>query len=270
MEGKGPSAAERDFSYFDIQAYWGVTKHMGGIEATDELAALCRIGPETSVLEVGCGTGVTACHLARRYGCRVLGVDLSERMIEWARKRARRKSLEQRVQFRAADAQALPFEDRTFDAVICESVTAFPEDKQKAVDEYARVAKAGGCVGMNEGTWVKASPPAELVAYIDRAMARAKFLPPEGWKALLENAGLTGIVVKTYKINALSQRLNEMRGLDFQDRIDRLRGVRDFLGLYVSNAAFRKYTREIMPSAKIIRELFAYLGYGVCVGLKEK
>ena len=268
MEHKRFSTPEREFSYFDAQASWGVTKHMGGPAATDELAALCHIGPDKYVLEVGCGTGVTTCRLAKRFGCRVMGVDLSEKMIEWARRRALRKGLLDRVQFQAADAQNLPFEDGLFDAVIRESVTAFPEDKQKAVNEYARATKPGGRVGLNEGTWVHTPAPDDLVEYSYRTMARAKFLTPEGWRALLDMAGLAEVVVRTYKINASGQRLNEMQGLDAQDKLDRLRGIKDFLGLYLRSAAFRRYAKEITPSMRIMRSLFAYLGYGLYVGRK--
>ena len=56
-----------------------------------------------------------------------------------------------------ADAQCLPFADRTFDAVICESVTAFVPGKLRAVAEYARVMRPGGYVGLAEGTWL--TPP---------------------------------------------------------------------------------------------------------------
>ena len=268
MESKKLTTREPAFSYFDIQAYWGVTKHMGGIDATDELAALCHINKDKTILEVGCGTGVTSCHLVKHYGCQVIGVDLSEKMLEWARKRAQRKSIEHRLQFRIANAQNLPFEDNLFDAVICESVTAFPEDKQRAVNEYVRVTKAGGYVGMNEGTWVKASPPTELVEYSYRTMAKAKFLLSDEWKSLLETAGLTDIIVRTYKINAFSQRLNEMQGLDSQDRLDRIRGIKDFVNLLLRNPNFRKYAKEIMPSWMIIKSLFRYLGYGLYIGRK--
>ena len=84
------------------------------------------------------------------------------------------------------------FGDALFDAVICESVTVFL-DKQQAVSEYVRVAKLGGYVGLNEDTWVRASPPTELVAYIDRTMAKATFLTSDEWTELLEASGLTDI-----------------------------------------------------------------------------
>ena len=131
-------------SFFDFAAEVGLTKHIGGLEATEALIELCHIGKGSYVLDVGCGVGATPCYLAKRYDCRVVGVDISARMVERSRERAEREKVADVVEFRVADAQDLPFDDDLFDAVITESVTAFPEDKQKAVDEYARVTKPGG------------------------------------------------------------------------------------------------------------------------------
>ena len=78
--------------------------HPGGIEKTDEMARMCKIGKGKRVLDIGSGKGVTACYLAQKYGCEVVGVDLSERMIEYAREMARRKGLADKVSFRRADA----------------------------------------------------------------------------------------------------------------------------------------------------------------------
>jgi len=262
----GPQAGT-EFSYFGLQSTWGVTKHMGGIEATDELAVLCHIGSRCKVLEVGCGTGVSACHLAGRYGSSLTGVDLSERMIEWAEKRAKRKGLESLVQFRNADGRELPFEDGCFDAVICESVTAFASDKQQAVCEYARVVKKDGYIGLNEGTWIK-PPSTGLVEYIVRSTGGARFLEEGEWRKLLEGAALTAITVNTHRMGALSQFLDEMKGLDLQDRIDRIRGIKDFIGLYLHNPAFREYAKQITPKRGVMRSFFDHLGYGLYVGRK--
>lgn len=84
---KAPSGSK----YLDMQAYVGITKHNGGRAATNELLSLCHIDTAHEVLNVGCGIGVTSAYLARKYACRVAGVDISERMIAWSRKRARRR-----------------------------------------------------------------------------------------------------------------------------------------------------------------------------------
>ena len=69
-------------TFFDFAAEVGLTKHIGGIAATEALIELCKIGKASYVLDVGCGVGVTACFIAERVGCRVVGVDILEKMVE--------------------------------------------------------------------------------------------------------------------------------------------------------------------------------------------
>jgi arsenite methyltransferase len=266
MSVRQDSTQQDEFTYFSAQSSWGVTKHPGGLRASFALADLCHITKDSRVLEVGSGVGLSACHLAARYGCHITGVDLSPKMVEWASRRAER--LRDQVEFRTGDAQDLPFADGSFDAVLCESVTAFPADKHKAVSEYARVTRSGGYVGLNEAMWLQ-PPPAELVAYCERTMAHAVFLSSDGWKALLESAGLQDVIAQPQQISALRQRLDEYSGLDWQDWKDRLRGIMSFVGLYLRDPAFRQYAREITPSMAVIRNLFRYLGYGLYVGRKS-
>ena len=189
-------------TFFDFAADVGLTKHIGGVEATEALMELCHVGQGSYVLDVGCGAGVTPCFIAKRYGCRVAGVDINEGMVERSKERAIREQVADRVEFKVADAQDLPFEEDLFDAVFTESVTSFPEDKQKAVNEYVRVTKPGGYIGLNESTWRKAPPP-EVLAWADQdVVGNVKPLPSEDWVALLERAGLRDIVVRTYEVNA--------------------------------------------------------------------
>ena len=158
-------SVEADPTYFEFHAYIGATKHMGGLSATKELIGLCGIGEDTYVLEVGCGVGATACYMAERLGCRTLGVDIRPSMIQRANERAKRERVRDRIEFGVADATDLPFEDATFDVVLAESVTTFIDDRPSAIEEYARVVKPGGCVGLNDEIWLKTPPPQEIVDY---------------------------------------------------------------------------------------------------------
>ena len=258
--------SEAEASYFGAQAVWGVTKHMGGLKATEELVDLCHVDEGAYVLEVGSGVGMTSCYIAIDYGCRVVGVDLSEEMVQWARRRAKNQGLEDRVEFRVADAKDLPFENDLFDAVISESVTAFVQDKQKAISEYGRVTKPGGYVGLNEGTWMKPSPPTALVEYVHHTMAGAEFLTGDGWRELLEGSQLTDVVARTYKLSPMSQWINEMRGLSSRDVADRVRAMGKFVSSMITSPAFRRYARQITPSRKTLKDFFEYVGYGMYVG----
>ena len=72
--------------------------------------------PSDRILDVATGTGLVAAELARRYGCRVIGIDQSEEMLSRARRRlAREPHLGNRVEMVAGEAERLPFDDGEFD-----------------------------------------------------------------------------------------------------------------------------------------------------------
>lgn len=253
--------------FFDFAAQVGLTKHIGGVEATEALLQLCHVDGNSYVLDVGCGVGVTPCFIAKKHGCRVVGVDISARMIERSRERASREEVADRVEFWVADAQDLPFPDGLFDAVITESVTAFPEDKQRAVNEYVRVTKLGGYVGLNESAWLKAPPPPDVVAWVAQDVgATAQPLTSAAWTSLLEVAGLCEITARTYAINTQA----EMRGI-----LDRygLRGMLKVWGrivlLYARSPAYRKFVKQVGAGGLTPDNLEEYFGYGLFVGMKS-
>lgn len=257
---------ENQPTFFDFAAEVGLTKHMGGVGATEALMELCHIGEGKHVLDVGSGVGVTPCFIAKRYGCRVVGVDISERMVERSKERANGENIADKVEFRVADAQVLPFEDAVFDAVITESVTSFPEDKQKAVREYVRVTKQGGYVGLNESVWRKVPPPPEVVAWVSQDVgANVQPLTADGWAELLKGAGLREITVRTYAINTQ----DEVRGI-----VGRygwggmLRVLWRMLLLYVKSPAYRTFVKEVREGGVIPENLQEYFGYGLFVGQK--
>jgi arsenite methyltransferase len=252
--------------FFEFAAEVGLTKHIGGIEATKALINLCHIGNSSYILDVGCGVGATPCYLAKQYGCRVMGVDISAKMVQRSRERITREKVTDKVEVRVADAQDLPFEDNLFDAVITESVTAFPEDKQKAVNEYVRVIKPGGYVGLNESVWLKVPPPPDVIAWAAQDVgASVKPLTIDGWTRLLEVAGLRDIMVKTYPVNtsreakALVQRYGFWGMLGTTGRM---------LLLYAKSSAYRNFVNRVQKSGVIPENLEEYFGYGLFVGQK--
>ncbi len=252
--------SEPEISYFGLQAYMGTTKHMGGFETTKELIELCRVNEATYVLDVGCGVGATACYLAKRYGCEVRGVDVHEGMIARSNKRAKKEGVEERVEFRVADAQRLPFEDALFDVVICESVATFVEDKQRMAAECARVTRPGGYVGFNEEIWIKTPPPEELIEFVRRTWDIESDVPTRDvWVGVLQAAGLKDIVARVYEFDARreSSQVKRYRLGDFWGMFYRT------LCLYVKSSPFREYMKGRYRTPK---SLFDYLGYGIFVG----
>jgi arsenite methyltransferase len=255
MEGKATA--------FDWQAEMGLTKQLGGLKTTEELVELCHIDQGKYVLDVGCGVGVTPCYLAQRYGCRVVGVDIRERMIDRSNERAKREGVEDRVEFRAADAQDLPFEDDLFDAVICESVLAIVPDKQKAANEFVGVTKPGGYVGLNESTWIKTPPPAELVAWVGQDLSgNAQLLSADGWRELLEGVGLSDVVARAYELDIRGETANIIKRYGLGEM---LRVWARALSMSIRNPAYRAM---IGAAGSAPRNLAEYYGYGVYVGRK--
>ncbi|MBI5197573.1 MAG: class I SAM-dependent methyltransferase [Nitrospirae bacterium] len=109
-----------------------------------------RLAPRTGerVLDVATGTGWTARRVAAQ-GATVVGVDLGTDLIEAAKAAAAEARLP--IDFRVGDAEKLPFEDRSFDAVISTCGVMFVRDPKAAAAELARVCKKGGRLGLT--TW---------------------------------------------------------------------------------------------------------------------
>jgi ubiquinone/menaquinone biosynthesis C-methylase UbiE len=93
---------------------------------------------EMKILDVGTGTGFIALLLAE-LGHEVVGIDISEGMLEVARKKASKAGL--KVEFKLGDAENLPFEDESFDAVISRHLLWTLPNPQKAVEEWKRVTR---------------------------------------------------------------------------------------------------------------------------------
>jgi ubiquinone/menaquinone biosynthesis C-methylase UbiE len=258
MTARKNAASGMDF--LDMQACVGITKHIGGIQATDELLSLCHIEDAHEVLNVGCGIGVGSTYIANKHNCRVVGVDISEQMIEWSRRRARQERVESRVEFRTADVLDLPFEANRFDVVFAESVLVFVEDKAQAIQECVRVTRPGGYVGLNEGLWTE-QPPPELVAQVKDAIG--PFIPTdETWQALWEASGLQERVVRICQVDARTEVKSRIRWIGWQWLLGAWgRGLR----LYITNPAARQSIKGVFD---VPAEVFQYAGYGLFVGRK--
>jgi ubiquinone/menaquinone biosynthesis C-methylase UbiE len=252
---------EPEISYFGLQAYMGTTKHMGGFESSRELGQLCHIDEQSYVLDVGCGAGATACYLAKELGIEVVGVDLRMSMVARAEERATREGVKGSVEFRVADAQALPFADNLFDAVLCESVATFIKNKQGVVEELSRVARPGGYVGLNEEIWIKSPLPglAEQVGLVWDI--ESEILTAEGWQQLLESAGLQDVVAWACRFD-FRRESSQLKRYGFDDY---WRMFSRTISLYISNPAFREYMKD---QRSLPRDVFEYLGYGLFAGRK--
>jgi SAM-dependent methyltransferase len=112
-----------------------------------------RLQPGAQVLDLGCGMGADAFHLAAKVGPNgfVTGVDFSETLIATANSRIAGHNLP--VAFEVGDAQALRFPDHTFDAVRTERMLMHVPNAQQALSEMARVLRPGGRMAVQDFDW---------------------------------------------------------------------------------------------------------------------
>lgn len=232
------------------------TLHPGGIEKTDEMARMCEIGSGKKVLEIGFGKGATACYLAQKYVCEIVGVDLSERMVGYAKEMARKRQVDDKVCFARADAYDLPFENESFDIVLTECTTALL-DKAKAFSEFLRVTKSGGYIGNLEMIWQK-PPPQELVDKVYDVWEGFRTMTVEEWKAFYEEMGMVDVRTADF-----SETVSDMK-----KAMKRELGIKGMIEMSFK-LLLRSHLLKAMSEYKKIFEDYAdYIGYGYMVGKK--
>src|SRR3954454_24921975 len=127
---------------FELEGWQGAAATYDGFAGATRLfvPALVQAAaakPGLRVLDIACGTGV-AVQAAAAAGARVTGVDFSAAMLAIAR------SLHSGIEFKAGDAEALPFADASFDVVISNFGIHHVEHPERAISEARRVLMAGG------------------------------------------------------------------------------------------------------------------------------
>jgi len=143
------------------------SRHMEG-GARDFYERL-QVAPGCRLLDVGCGSGQLAL-MAAEDGLEVTGVDIASNWVERARTRAQAEGL--RVRFEEADAEALPFEDASFDVVASLIGAMFAPQPNLVAKELLRVCVPGGTIAMANWT---------LQGFVGQMFkAVAKFIAPSG------------------------------------------------------------------------------------------
>ena len=134
----------------------------------EQLAEACDLRTDERVIDVAAGNGNATLAAARR-GCIVTSTDYVGSLLERGAERARAEGLE--VNFRVADAEALPFEDASFVAVLSTFGVMFSPNQAVAAAELGRVCRPGGRIGLANWT------PDGFIGQIFKTLGR--HLPPQ-------------------------------------------------------------------------------------------
>lgn len=221
--GQVSDAAARIYEAFYVPALF--------TEWASPICEAAAIGPGDRVLDIACGTGIAAREAARRAGQqgKVIGVDRNPGMLAVAREQA------SHVEWREGRAEALPFGDGCFDAVLCQFGLMFFEDQIAALREMHRVLRAGGRAAVAVWDGEEHSPGyAAMISLLDRMCGtvaadalRAPFVlgNPNALRSLLADAGWQDALITTRMGTARFNSVDEwvktdVRGWTLSDMVD--------------------------------------------------
>lgn len=246
---------------FDFMAnHVGLTViHPGGFDATRKLAESCHLGSRTRVVDIGYGKSTSAIYLAERYGCEVVGIDISEDLVAQATTQAKKKGLEGKVTFRVGDALQLPFLVNEYDAAISQAVLVLVRDKRQAIREALRVVKPDGYLGWLELSWKK-QPTTEFLDAVSNvlcAYCMQNVHTFEEWESLFKDAGVNQLEVLPFSL--------ENGGILSMVADEGLINASKIMFRYVTNIRIRKRMNTIN---KFFKDHSDYFGYGIYTGRK--
>jgi SAM-dependent methyltransferase len=165
-EGQEKTMTQDRMTMLFFEMFSGLPRQGPGDAASTlrALALVPRIGPETRILDVGCGTGLQTRVLARNSPARFVAIDNHPPFVDELNLHAKALSIADRLDARVGDMRRLDFPAGSFDVIWCEGaiyVTGF----EAGLREWRGLLATGGHIAVNEVCWTKPDPPPECAAF---------------------------------------------------------------------------------------------------------
>ena len=158
----------------------------------DEYDQFCRwlkIDDRSSVLETACGSGGPALYMAKKFGCAVTGIDVNREGVENANRLAAERGISN-ARFQLADVGArFPFDDGSFDSIICTDAANHFPDRLHVMREWARVLKPHGRLLFTDPV-VITGPVTNQELFDRSSIGTFVFIPPDVTENFIHEAGL--------------------------------------------------------------------------------
>ncbi|HEU0030049.1 MAG TPA: class I SAM-dependent methyltransferase [Kofleriaceae bacterium] len=215
------------------------------VDEHDRFLSWLELRPEQHVLELASGSGGPALYMANRCVCRVTGMDVNEGAVATATQLAARANLGDRVRFVAGDANApLPFEDSTFDGVICIDSLNHLADRRGVLGEIRRVLRPGRRAVVTDPVVITGPITNEELA-VRGSIGLFLYVPPGVNERLIEEAGLALVHQQDVSDNCalIAKRWHDARA-HHQAALVELEGAERFAGLQKFFWAVHRLTDE--------------------------
>lgn len=220
----------------------------------DQFIEWLELRPKKRLLDVACGSGGPSLRIAGRTGATVVGVDIHPDGIRTASQQAARRGLTELASFEVLDAgQALPFEDKAFDAVMCIDAINHLAHRPRVLAEWARVLRPAGRLLFTDPAVVTGPLTNEEIA-VRSSIGFFLFVAPDTDERMLADAGLrmlskTDLSVALDRIATNWHAARQKRSAD----LSRVEGIETFEG----QQRFLQVSARLANERRLSR--FAYL-----------
>jgi 27-O-demethylrifamycin SV methyltransferase len=227
-------------------------------------ATKASVTPSDLVLDVGCGTGGPACHLAETVGCRVVGIDIGDSQLERARKLATAKHLTHLVNFYHQDATQMFFQPQQFDVALLMGSASNIRTKEKLFAECARVTKEQGRlvlgdVIMADPGWFRDPKNAAKVKIINVFFANPFLESLHGYRNLIQDHGFQNLDV--FDLSRHMQRSFDLWTVTLEE------GKSEFVKR-LGNARYRSLVKGVKIVGEIVQD--GKLGCVIITATKQR
>jgi SAM-dependent methyltransferase len=219
-------------------------------EESAEIPRLLGLTSDSLVLEIGCGSGAYALHIAANVGCPIVGLDINASGIQNANELARARKVDARATFKQCDVSVkLGLDSDTFDAVFANDVLCHIPNRALLLKEICRVLKPGGRMLFSDALVVGGMLSHEEIASRS-SIGFYMFSPPGENERLIQATGLHLItaIETTDAAAGVAQRWHDARE-NCKDKLIQAEGTKTFEGLQ----RFLHCVRTLMEERRLLR-----------------
>lgn len=215
-------------------------------EESAQIPGMLELTSNSTVLEIGCGSGVYALHIAQTIGCSVTGLDINALGIGNANQLALNSGMVRQVRFEVCDvSKPLPFADETFDAVFSNDVLCHIPGRSSLLAEMYRVLKPGGRRMLFSDALIIGGIISQEEIATRSSIGFYLFSPPGENERLILQAGFTGLKVldTTERAACTAARWHQARQ-KYKDRLVAAEGEHTWAGLQRFLSCVQTLTEE--------------------------